>query len=209
MNSLADSELGQLLTLARAGNRPALGQLLDRYRSYLMLLARLQIDRRLQGKVEAADLVQETFLEAHRDFAQFRGTTEKELAAWLRQILVSNLANLVRRYRGTQRRDVRLERQLAVELDQSSRMLDVGLVARQSSPSQQASRREQAVLLAEALAQLPDDYREAIILRNLEGLSFPEVAGRMARSQDSVKKLWARALTQLRSLLGGSDESDG
>jgi RNA polymerase sigma-70 factor (ECF subfamily) len=168
-----------------------------------MLLARLQIDRRLQGKVEAADLVQDSFLEAHRDFAQFRGTTEKELAAWLRQILVSNLANLVRRYRRTQRRDVRLERQLAVELDQSSRMLDVGLVARQSSPSQQASRREQAVLLAEALGQLPDDYREAIILRNLEGLSFPEVAGRMSRSQDSVKKLWARALTQLRSLLGG------
>jgi RNA polymerase sigma-70 factor (ECF subfamily) len=203
MNSLADSELGQLLTLARAGNRPALGQLLDRYRPYLMLLARLQIDRRLQGKVEAADLVQDSFLEAHRDFAQFRGTTEKELAAWLRQILVSNLANLVRRYRRTQRRDVRLERQLAVELDQSSRMLDVGLVARQSSPSQQASRREQAVLLAEALGQLPDDYREAIILRNLEGLSFPEVAGRMGRSLDSVKKLWARALTQLRSLLGG------
>ncbi len=97
MNSLADSELGQLLTFARAGNRPALGQLLDRYRPYLMLLARLQIDRRLQGKVEAADLVQETFLEAHRDFAQFRGTTEKELVGWLRQILVSNLANLVRR----------------------------------------------------------------------------------------------------------------
>jgi RNA polymerase sigma-70 factor (ECF subfamily) len=203
MPSPAESELGQLLGLARAGGSAAVGELLDRYSPYLLLLARLQIDRRLQGKVEPADLVQDTFLEAHRDFAQFRGATEKEFAAWLRQILVSNLANLVRRYRYTQRRDVRLERKLAVELDQSSQLLDVGLVARHSSPSQQAARREQAVLLAEALGRLPADYREAIILRNLEGLSFPEVAGRMGRSLDSVKKLWARALTQLRSLLGG------
>jgi RNA polymerase sigma-70 factor (ECF subfamily) len=164
----------------------------------------LQIGRRLQGKVDPADLVQETFLEAHRDFAQFRGGTESELAGWLRQILATNTANQVRRYYGTQRRDVRLERELAVELDQSSRVLDHGLVASQSSPSQQAARREQAVLLADALSQLPDDYREVIILRHLEELTFPEVARRMERSVDSVEKLWARALVRLRRTLGGS-----
>src|SRR5262249_37657575 len=153
---------------------------------YLALLARLQIGRRLQGKVDAADLVQETFLEAHRDFAQFRGGSESELVGWLRQILATNIANQVRRYYGTQRRDVRLERELAVELDQSSRVLDHGLVASQSSPSQQAARREQAVLLADALGRLPDDYREVIILRHLEELTFPEVARRMERSVDSV-----------------------
>ena len=194
---------GCLLRLARAGHGDALGRLLELYRSYLALLARLQIGRRLQGKVDPADLVQESFLEAHRDFAQFRGNTEEELVAWLRQILASNLANLVRHYLGTQRRNVRLERELADELDQSSRALDRDLAAPHSSPSQQAVRREQAVLLADALDRLPPDYREAIILRNLQALPFAEVARRMGRSLDSVEKLWTRALVLLRRALGG------
>jgi RNA polymerase sigma-70 factor (ECF subfamily) len=184
-------------------NKGALGQLLERYRNYLLLLARLHIGRRLQGKVDAADLVQETFLEAHRAFPQFRGTSEGELVSWLRKILAGNLAGLLRRYLGTQRRDVRLECDLALELDHSSRVLDSGLVAPLSSPSHQASRREQAVLLADALGKLPDAYREVIILRHLEGLSFPEVAGRMQRTVHSVKNLWVRALGQLRRSLGG------
>jgi RNA polymerase sigma-70 factor (ECF subfamily) len=192
----------QLLPQARAGDLSALGRLLELYRNYLKLLARLQIDRRLQGKADPSDLVQETFLEAHRDFLQFRGTTERELMSWLRQILVSNFANLVRRYRGTLRRDVGLERQLAWEIDQSFALLDGGLMARDGSPSQLASRREQAVLLADALGRLPADYRETIILRHLEGLSFAEVAARMGRTVESVKKLWARALGRLRDLLG-------
>jgi RNA polymerase sigma-70 factor (ECF subfamily) len=193
-----------LLRLARSGDGPALGHLLELYRPYLALLARLQIGRRLQGKVDAADLVQETYLEAHRDFGQFRGGTESELVAWLRQILATNIANQVRRYYGTQRRDVRLERELVSELDQSSRVLDNGLVASQSSPSQQAARREQAVLLADMLSRLPEDYREVIILRHLEELTFPEIARRMGRSVDSVEKLWARALVRLRRTLGGT-----
>jgi RNA polymerase sigma-70 factor (ECF subfamily) len=192
----------QLLVLARAGSVPALGELLELYRSYLTLLARLQISRRLQGKVDAADLVQETFLKAHRHFGQFRGTTESELVSWLRQILAATLANLVRHYYAAQRRDVRLERELAADLDQSSRVLDQGLLAKQSSPSQRAARREQAVVLADALGQLPEDYREVVILRQLQGMTFPEVARRMGRTVDSVKKLWARALAQLRDSLG-------
>jgi RNA polymerase sigma-70 factor (ECF subfamily) len=113
------------------------------------------------------------------------------------------LANLVRHYQGTQRRDVRLERQLAVELEQSSHALDRNLVAEQSSPSQQAIRREQSVLLAEALGRLPEEWRELLILRHLEGLSFPDVARRLGRTVDSVKKQWPRALVSLRRLLGG------
>jgi RNA polymerase sigma-70 factor (ECF subfamily) len=199
-----DSEPERHLRKARAGRSDALERLLELYRGYLTLLARLQIDRRLQGKVDAADLVQETFLEAHRDFAEFRGTTEGELVAWLRRILASNVANLVRHYRGTRRRDIRLERRLAVELDESSRVLNQDVVAPQSSPSEQAARREQAVLLADALERLPENYRDVIILRQLEGLSFPEVARRMGRSLDSVKNLWARALARLSQLLGAS-----
>jgi RNA polymerase sigma-70 factor (ECF subfamily) len=201
MSTVLHPEPEELMRLARRGVGPALGQLLERYRNYLKLLARLQIDQRLQGKADASDLVQETFLEAHRDFRQFRGTTEQALVAWLRQVLVSNLANLSRRYYRTSRRDVRLERALQKDIENSSRILDRGLVAPHSSPSAQAAHREQAVLLADALGQLPEDYREVLILRHLEGLSFPDVARKMKRSVDSVKKLWARGLARLRGLL--------
>jgi RNA polymerase sigma-70 factor, ECF subfamily len=190
-----------LLAKARAGDGVALGQLLELYRNYLSLLGRLQVGMKLQGKVDPADLVQETFLEAHRDLGQFRGSTEKELIAWLRQILATNLANLIRHYYGTQRRDMNLERELADELNQSSRVLDRGLIAPEESPSQLASKREQAVLLADALRELTDDYREVIVLRHLEGLTFPEVSKRMGRTEDSVKKLWARGLARLRRSL--------
>src|SRR5205809_7920171 len=124
MSRDADVDPEELLRLARAQDGPARGQLLEMYRDYLTLLARLQVGRRLQGKVEAADLVQETFLKAHRDFDGFRGQTEGELVSWLRQILAACLAMLVRHYYGTQRRDVRLECALTVELDRSSRVLD-------------------------------------------------------------------------------------
>jgi RNA polymerase sigma-70 factor (ECF subfamily) len=201
---VSDIRLGpeQLLGLARGGDGRALGQLLELYRGYLALLARLQVGGKLQRKVDASDLVQETFLEAHRDFPQFQGKTEKELVNWLRQILASTLADLVRHYAGTQRRNLRLERDLAAELEQSSRLLDRSLVVAHSSPSEQAARREQAVLLADALERLPAHYREVVILCHLEGLSFPEVARRMGRTLDSVKHLWARALARLRRSLG-------
>src|SRR5690349_4636968 len=200
---VADLDPEQLLNQARAGEGSALGRLLELYRAYLLVLARVQIGRRLQGKVDASDVVQDAFLGACRDFPRFRGMTSKDFVGWLRQILASLLANLVRHYQGTQRRDVRLERQLAIELDQSSQALDRGLVMPQSSPSQQAARREQSVLLAQALARLPEDARELLILRHLEGLTFPEVAQRLGRTIDSVKKQWPRALASLRRQLEG------
>jgi RNA polymerase sigma-70 factor, ECF subfamily len=202
MDDCEGPEVGRLLRQARDGDSGALGGLLELYRNYLTLLSRLQIGRRLQGKLDAADVVQEVFLRAHDRFTQFRGGTEAEFIGWLRQILASRLAELARHYYGAQRRDVRLERELALELDASSRELDRGLVARGSSPSQRAARREQGVLLADALERLPEHYREVIILHQLQDLSFAEVADRMGRSLDSVKNLWIRALTRLRHLLG-------
>ena len=199
MNTNAGPDPEQLLLLARAGHGPARGQLLELYRNYLTLLARLQIGRRLQGKVDSADLVQESFLEASEHFDQFRGTSEAELAAWLRQILVSRLAKLVRHYCTAQRRDVRLERQLADEVEQSSRCL--GLVAPGSTPSQRAVRREQSVLLADALGRLPEDYREVLVMHHLQGVPLAEVARQMGRSLDSIKKLWLRGLARLRRVL--------
>jgi RNA polymerase sigma-70 factor (ECF subfamily) len=199
--STIESAPEQLIPLAREDNHPARGQLLEGYRPYLTLLARVQIGRKLRGKVDADDIVQEVFLRAHREFTGFRGQTEPELAAWLRRILATSLAMQVRHYMGTKARNTALEQSLADDLDASSWAIARELAAPISSPSQQASKREQAVLLAAALAQLPEDYREAIILRHIEQLPFVEVAQKMERSIDSVKKLWVRGLASLRRLL--------
>jgi RNA polymerase sigma-70 factor (ECF subfamily) len=194
-----------LLQRARAGDGEALGKLLEAYRPYLMLLARTQIGRRLQGKADASDAVQEAFLGAYRDFGKFRGDSERAFLAWLRQVLASVLANLVRHYQGTQRRDVRLEQQLEVELEQSSAALNLPLRAPTSSPSQQAEKREQGVLLAAALERLSPEDRELLVLRHLEGLSFPDVARRMGRTLDGVKKRWPRALARLKQVFAGDE----
>jgi RNA polymerase sigma-70 factor (ECF subfamily) len=193
-----ESTAQALLEKAKGGDESALGRLLESYSNYLTLLARVQIGRRIQGKVDPGDVVQEVFLEAHRQIKSFRGASEPEFIAWLRRILAGQLALTLRRYLGTKGRDVNLERDLGAQLDQSSQAMDGGFVASTSTPSQHVSKREQAVLLADALGKLPADYREVIILRHIEALPFAEVAGRMGRSEDSVQKLWVRALASLR-----------
>jgi RNA polymerase sigma-70 factor (ECF subfamily) len=197
-----------LLREARRGCRDALGELLELYRNYLALVARTQIDLHLQSQTNPSDLVQEAFLEAYRDFGQFRGESEAELLAWLRRILVHNLAGLVEKQVLARKRDVRrvvsLGRRLAA-LEQSSALLDAALVSSAGSPSKHAQRRELAALLADQLARLPADYREVIVLRNLEGLDFAEVARHMGRTSGAVRVLWLRALNRLRLLLKKED----
>jgi RNA polymerase sigma-70 factor (ECF subfamily) len=190
-----------LLRRARAGDEDACGQLLEAYRGYLTVLARVELGRDLRGKVDPSDLVQEAFLEAHRDFRQFQGRTEAELRAWLRRILATSLADQTRRYRGTRRRDPRLERQLAAALDRSSQALERGLEAPNSSPSDRAEREEDARRLAAALERLPADYRDVLLLRHFEGLTFPEIARRLGRTLDGVKNVWLRGLARLRRAL--------
>jgi RNA polymerase sigma-70 factor (ECF subfamily) len=196
----ADPE--QLIQDAKGGRDQALGDLLDLYRNYLRLLARLEIGHRVQAKLDASDIVQETFLEAHRHFGQFNGKSEGEFVQWLRMILAARVANTLRHYLGTQGRDVRREEAPVLNLDHSSMQIDQFLAASISSPSQQAVRRERAVLLADALEALPKDYREVLTLRHFQGLSFPDVAQAMGRSVDSVQKLWLRALMRLKERVG-------
>lgn len=198
----ADPNFLPTLDRARAGDEAAAGQLFAGYQRYLTLLARVQLGQRLQRKVDPDDVVQETFLDAHRQLPRFRGTTEAELTAWLRRILAGQLTGVVRRYLGAKARDVTLERDLEAGVNNSAAALGAGLADSISSPSQHAQKREQAVLLADALGKLPADYHEVIVLRHLEGLPFAEVAQRMNRSEDSVQKLWVRSLAQLRKTLG-------
>jgi RNA polymerase sigma-70 factor, ECF subfamily len=195
-----DPEL--LLILAKAGYGPALVRLLDRYHHPLAEQARGQVGRRLRVKLDIEDLLQEVSLEAYRDIGNFRGSTEGEFLCWLRRILDSILLNQVRHYFGTGRRNLRQERRLAADGDDSTRGLARDPVAPDTSPTQKAVKNERASRLAEAIETLPAPYREVIILRHLEGLSFPEVASRMDRTEDSVKNMWVRALRQLRGRLG-------
>lgn len=196
------TDVGRDIQQALAGDQASLGRLLGSYQNYLRLLARIEIGRRLQGKVDASDVVQETFLAAHRQFPTFQGTAEAQFTRWLRTILAGTVANLVRRYVGTQARNLTLERELADGLDQSTCALEQMLVDRHSSPSHQAIRGEQSLQVAAALSRLPEDYQTVLVLRHLEGLSFPQVAARMGRSIDSVEKLWLRGLTRLKKEFG-------
>lgn len=205
-NESLHTDPSSLLERAQLGDDRALGDLLQAYRPYLSLLARLKTDRILQSKLSDSDLVQETSLAAHRDFARFRGATEPELTVWLREIMAHVAANVVRDYR-RQRRDVHLERQLSDHLNQSSRILERALVDPKPSPSQSAIRRERAVLLANALHHLPDDYREVLVMRELQDKPLAEVAELMGRTANSTQKLWARAVVQLRRLMQSQQES--
>jgi RNA polymerase sigma-70 factor (ECF subfamily) len=179
---------------------------LDRFRPWLVLLARTQLAGRLGGKLDASDVAQQALLEACRALPQFRGSTEVELIAWLRAILAGVLGDAFRRYHGTQARDVAREVSLEAALDASSRRLGEMLADSSPSPSDQAARHEHGVLLAEALSRLPEDYREVIVLRNLEGLSHEEVAARMGRATGAVRMLWLRALSHLRRELGEGND---
>lgn len=195
----AENEFGTLLLSARAGSPEALGRALDACRRYLLLVAEKELDPDLKAKGGASDLVQETFLEAQRDFGQFHGTTEPELLAWLRRLLLNNVANFTRGFRQTGKRAVDLE----VGLDGAAG------ASCGTTPSGHALEREQAAELSDALARLPDDYRRVITLRYLEERSFEEIGPLMDRSPDAARKLWARAMERLRDEWQGSRPAAG
>jgi RNA polymerase sigma-70 factor (ECF subfamily) len=173
---------------------------LEHFRSYLHLLARLHLDARLRSKLDASDIVQQTLLQAHQARDQFRGRSDGERAAWLRQILARNLAHAGRDF-GRDKRDVAREHSLEAELDASSARLEAWFVAEQSSPSQQAERNEQAVRLAEALTWLPDAQRVAVVLHYFQGCPVAEVGRRLGRSPEAVAGLLHWGLKALRVYL--------
>lgn len=201
-------ERSTLIARARTGDGQSLGQLLDSYRNYLTLLADMEIGRRLQRKVDAADIVQEVFLEAHRQYPNFKGQAEAQMTEWMRTILAGVLANTVRRYFGTQARDIRLEQDVADDLARSSVQLAAWAVDQRSSPSAQAIRGEQTLIVADGLAKLSAEYRAVLTMRHLEGMPFGEIASRLNRSEDSVQKLWVRGLTKLKRACA-EDEDHG
>ena len=172
---------------------------LEDYREYLRLLARLQLDPRLRGRLDSSDIAQETLLKAHAHQDQFRGKSEAERAAWLRTILANVLTDALRKLA---REQGRAEGSLEAALEESSVRLEHWLQSNEPSPGDRMQRQEQLVRLAEALARLPEDQRRAIELKHLEGCSVETISQRMGRSEASVAGLLRRGLKRLRELLG-------
>jgi len=201
---MSQSRFEDLIHRARLGDRSAENELLQKCRSYVSLIARAQIEGWMRTKFDASDLVQQTLLEAHQGIENFKGETEAEWLGWLRGILNHNTLDFARKYQGAAKRNVSRE----FSIDQAgggSGTSDQGqweLKDQAETPSRILLNREQEILMAEAVSQLPADYQEVIMLRNLQRLSFKEVAERMDRSPGAVQMLWLRALNQLQELLG-------
>lgn len=174
---------------------------LEPYRNYLRALAVSQLATRLQPKLDGSDIVQATMLKAHLAFERAPLDNPNALAAWLREILANEIADTFKRFR-TGKRDVDLERSIAADLDRSSFGMEAWLAGDVSTPSHIIEKREALSNLSEALLQLPDDMREIIVLKHLQGRSLSQVVEETGRSPASVAGLLRRGLAKLRESMG-------
>ena len=188
-------DVGQWLAAARSGSDEAMGHALDACRGYLLSIASQELDPDLQAKGGASDLVQETLLHAVRGFGGFRGDTEAELLAWLRRMLLNNLADFTRLYRAADKRQV--SREVGLAMGDSSDRWKAELSADISSPSGQAVRHEQTEAVDKAMERLPEDYRRVLLLRYQDERSFDEIGRLMGRTGNAARKLWLRAVERL------------
>jgi RNA polymerase sigma-70 factor (ECF subfamily) len=173
----------------------------ERYRDLLCMLARqIQLDPRLRRSFDSSDLVQETLLKATQNLEQFHGGSEAELVKWLQQIMQNALTDARRRARA-QKRDVAREEALAVVVNDSSARLQNWLVAPDSSPSQRAARKEELLRVAAALAKLPEDQRDVVILRDSLDTPVRTIAEQLGRTEKAVAGLLLRGRRKLRDLL--------
>jgi RNA polymerase sigma-70 factor (ECF subfamily) len=201
----------ELISRARKGDGECLGELLTLYRNYLSLLASTQLERRLRPRVSPSDIVQETMLKAHRHFAQFKGRSEAEFLGWLRQILLSSLAHFVERHLLAAKRNIR--REISIE---ECATLAGGAFPRASalgtppgeSPSAEVRQREASKILSDRLAELSPRYREVLVLRNIQGLSFDQIAIQLHRTPAAARMLWLRAIQKLRAIYRKAGEHD-
>ena len=199
--------VSMLIQQARQGDAACRDQLFALCRGYLQIVARAQVESSLRAKVDASDLVQETLLEAFRDFQRFGGNSEQEWLAWLKRILAHNAADFIRRYRGTAKRQARREVPIRRAGDSTLAPGAAEPAADCPTPSQEFLRIDDEFRVTAALAELPPDYQEVIALRNLQRLPFNEVAQRMERTRPAVQMLWMRAIEKLQEALGGAESA--
>lgn len=171
--------------------------LIEPFRNYLKVLAGLHLDPRLRGKLDPSDVVQQTMIRAYSALGELRRREPEVVAAWLRRILASTLADAVKHY-DRDKRDVGLERSIHADLDQSASGFAAWAVADQTSPSRRAERNEELLRLVAALAELPEPLREVVILKHCQGWTLQQIADRIGRSVPAVASLLRRGLEELR-----------
>lgn len=189
-----------MIDQAKRGDVIALGTLLERHRERLKMSVKGLIGPSLRSKIDASDIVQETFLRAHRQFSNFRGRDEPSLRAWLRKILAHCLTDQIRHH-GRRGRGFARQESLEANLHCPAAPLRELVVADGPSLSEEAVRRERALLLAEAVDRLPPDQRTVYLLRAVEHLPFEAIAPRMERSVGAARMLWVRAIERLSLML--------
>ncbi len=196
-----DLAAGALLKEARCGDTQALGELLERCRPAMNAMARQLLSPALAQKIGSSDLVQETCLDAMRDFgaAQVRSITAME--AWLATLLANNLKDWQRKFKSSKKRDLRRERPL-FDAESKSGLLAATLASRDSRPDSRILKQESHDLVNLALARLARGYQQVIRWRNYERLSWQEIAERLDRSEDAARMLWKRAMKRLKRELG-------
>ena len=197
----------QLVIASKEGNNEALGRLLEQYRGFLLMLAHRYLSERLRRRIDPADIVQLTYLEAKRDLPAFRGETPAEFAGWLRGMLKNNVATAVTRHITTQKRSVKREVDPSAKRpgkDSAAGWIHQ-LPGSTTSPSGVAIREEAVVALLDALHQLPETQAEAIRLRYMEGLPLAEIVERMGKSDTAVAGLLKRGLQKLRTIMNTQD----
>jgi RNA polymerase sigma-70 factor, ECF subfamily len=202
MADAKSTNVSKLIEQARHGDAGCRDRLFEMCRSYLGFVARSQVESSLRAKVDASDLVQETMLEAFRDFDRFQGRTEQEWLAWLKRILSHNAADFIRHYRGTAKRQARREVHLRTSGESTAAWGAAEPAAPGPTPSQEFLQIDAELRVSDALAELPPDYQEVIVLRNLQRLPFNDVADRMGRTRPAVQMLWMRAIKKLQEVMG-------
>ncbi|MBX7165518.1 MAG: sigma-70 family RNA polymerase sigma factor [Pirellulales bacterium] len=191
------ADWARLIDQARAGSASSLGELFEQCRAYLLAVARQEMDSLLRVKTGASDLVQETFVDAQAAIGRFVGDSPEELLAWMRRILLNNLADRARSYRQTRKRH--LTREIPLATGGSRPGLTAALVDHHPTPRSAALIQEAHTALGAALATLPAGYQEVIRLRHHRGLSFAEIGAALGRTENAARKLWVRAIEQLQA----------
>ena len=197
-------EFAELLTAAQSGSRDAVGELIDGYRSYLLLIANQELDSAIQGKLGASDVVQETMLTAQLAIEDFRGSTHEEMLSWLRGILLNDLLEAGRTYWGTAKRNI--GREVSIDGDSRLNQPPIEIQVDQETPSTDAAGSELEAVLYAAMSRLSEEHQQVLRLRNWQQLSFADIGSEMNRTADAARKLWSRAVLQLQRELGDAAE---
>jgi RNA polymerase sigma-70 factor (ECF subfamily) len=197
------SETRLLLRRAGAGDRQALGELLARHQDRLRLMVRLRLDRRLQGRIDPSDVIQEAYLEAAERFPDYARDQPMPFFLWLRFLTAQKLLVQHRHHLGAKARDAAREVSLyrGALPEASSAVLAAQLVGHRTTPSQVAIRAEMQLRLQEALNSMNAIDREVLALRHFDQLINAETARVLGLRESAASQRYARALLRLKDIL--------